>query len=203
MIYKGTALKNTSELSQREIAWLSNHANYGERRGLPFKPYAQTSLERHIGLYQKFLAASNDLLPTDSELVRSTLWHWDLHAPNIFVDSSRISGVIDWQDCWAGPLVLQTRRPPLVEFKGDLMLELPPECQSLEEGLEKERIRSSVEKSILLFSYESKVQRENPVLGRSSQLPQVETIRNAILFAANTWDGGIMPFRECLIRILR
>jgi aminoglycoside phosphotransferase (APT) family kinase protein len=50
------------------------------------------------------------LLP-EGDLSRPTLWHWDIHASNIFVDNNRVTSLIDWQDTWIGPLFLQARQP--------------------------------------------------------------------------------------------
>jgi hypothetical protein len=83
------------------------------------------------------------------------------------------------------------------------MFQLPPQYRSLPEGEEKSKIRSVVEKSLLLFSYESQIQHDNPVLGRNFQLSQGRTIRDTVLFASNTWNEGLVPFRECLIRLQR
>ena len=86
---------------------------------------AQKSPEEHIALYKKYLDISPYILPKDGTMARSTLWHWDLHAPNIFVKDDRITGLIDWQTAWAGPLFLQYRYPKLVRYSGDVMLRLP------------------------------------------------------------------------------
>jgi hypothetical protein len=99
--------------------------------------------------------------------------------------------------------MLEAQRPRIVDFQGELTLHLPPHYQSLEEGEEKQEIRSRVEKSILLFTYESKAHRENPALGSIFKLPHLKIIRETISFAANTWDRGIIPLRECLLRIRR
>jgi hypothetical protein len=139
----------------------------------------------------------------DPELTRSTLWHWDLHAPNIFVKGNKITYLIDWQYCWAGPLVLQMRRPQLVDFQGDVMLHLPPHYKSLEAGPEKQQIRDQVQKSILLFTYESQVQHRNSAVDRIFHLPQGSTIREAVHFASNTWDSSIVPFRQTLLQLYR
>jgi hypothetical protein len=167
----------------------------------PFQAAAQTSIDAHISLYRKLLNAADHLLPTEEDFVKSTLWHWDLHASNIFVTDNKVTSIIDWQDCWAGPLVLHSRRPRLLDYQGELMLHLPPHYKSLEEGEEKREIRSNVENSILLFTYESTVQRENPVLGRIFQLLHVPKIRETIRFATNTWELGLVPFRESLLHL--
>lgn len=59
-----------------------------------------------------------DYLLPKGDQIRSTLWHWDIHAPNMFVHKDCITSLIDWQDTWAGPLFLQARSPQLVDYNG-------------------------------------------------------------------------------------
>lgn len=56
---------------------------------------AQCSPEAHIDLYERFEKVIEDLIPDDTDLSRSTLWHWDLHRPNIFVQHGKITALID------------------------------------------------------------------------------------------------------------
>lgn len=81
------------------------------------------------------------------------------------------------------------------------MLHFPDHYKSLREGPEKEEIRSNVEKSILLFSYDSDLHELDPIFERLSRVPHASLIKEVALFAANTWDVGIIPFRESLIWI--
>lgn len=128
---------------------------------------------------------------------------WDTHASNLFVENGKISSIIDWQDSWAGPLFLQARQPQLVDYDGDILLRLPPHYDALEDQDEKSRIRSQVEKSILLWSYERNTKNINHLLHEVFHLPHGRTRRDVVDFSANTWDADIVPFRESLIRIQR
>lgn len=132
-----------------------------------------------------------------------TLWHRDIRAPNIFVHQDRVAGLIDWQDTWVGPLFFQARQPRLVNYSGELMMKLPESYDALEDESEKRRLRSQVEKSNLLWKYETESKEKNPILHDRSQIKQSLTRRDAVDFAVNTWDEDIIPFRECLIRIAR
>lgn len=102
-----------------------------------------------------FLRLIPYLLPPKEELSRSTLWHWDIHSANLFVEGNQITSLIDWQDTWVGPLFLQYRHPKLVDVNGEVLLKLPETYGSLEEGDEKAGIRRRVEKSLILHGYES------------------------------------------------
>lgn len=115
----------------------------------------------------------------------------------------RISSLIDWQDTWVGPLFLQARHPRLVDYNGELMLELPEHYETVKDGDEKERIRTQVEKSIILWAYENDTKSTNPILQDILHIYQGRTRRETVNFASNTWDKDIIPFRQCLIRIAR
>ena len=69
------------------------------------------SLQARLSLLDKFDAVSPYLPPSDPNLNKATLSHWDLRAPNLFVEDGRITSLIDWQDTWVGPLFMQERRP--------------------------------------------------------------------------------------------
>ncbi|KAI1118707.1 kinase-like domain-containing protein [Nemania sp. NC0429] len=190
-------------IARREMAWLPGRASE------PAKPLpgfsagvdSQSRPEAHLDLYKKFDSVSDYLSPNEESLVKSTLWHWDIHASNLFIKDGKLSSIIDWQDCWAGPLFLQARHPRLVAFNGDMMLRLPPFYDTLEDQDEKSRISSQVEKSTLIWSYERYTKSINPTLHEVLHLPHGRTRRELVHFAANTWETDIVPFRESLIRI--
>lgn len=83
------------------------------------------------------------------------------------------------------------------------MLKLPQHYDTLVDKEEKARIRTQVEKSLVLWVYESETKTSNPALHELFHLPQWRTRRHAVEFASNTWEGDIIPFRQCLIRIVR
>lgn len=82
------------------------------------------------------------------------------------------------------------------------MLKLP-EYYSTLEGEEKMGVRTQAEKSIVLWTYETETKNTNPIIQDVLQISQARTRRDTVDFSANTWDGDIIPFRQCLIRITR
>ncbi|KAI1305469.1 kinase-like domain-containing protein [Xylaria venustula] len=192
-------------IAQRERAWLSRQApvSTNSLSGFSAGVDSQSRPEAHLDLYDKFDRVADYLLPNDGPLVKSTVWHWDTHASNLFVEGGKISSIIDWQDSWAGPLFLQARQPQLVDYDGEIVPRLPPHYDTLEDEDEKCRIRSQVEKSILLWSYERSTKKVNHLLHEVFHLPHGRTRRDAVDFSTNTWDTDIVPFRESLIRIQR
>ncbi|KAF1961603.1 hypothetical protein CC80DRAFT_400961 [Byssothecium circinans] len=189
-------------IGQREIAWIGSHATPKSSGGLFATSEAQRTPDAHIALYKRFLDVAEYLLPKGGQ-VRPTLWHWDMHAPNVFVHKYHITSLIDWQDTWVGPLFLQARHPRLVDYNGELMIKLPESYDTLEDEKEKLRVRTQVEKSIILWAYENESKTTNPILHDILHLSQGRTRRETVDFSADTWDGDIIPFRQCLIRIAR
>ncbi|KAH3976280.1 hypothetical protein HBH52_118710 [Parastagonospora nodorum] len=189
-------------IGQREIAWIDSHAAQKPSGGLFAMSEAQRTPDAHIVLYKKFLDVAEYLLPKGDH-VRPTLWHWDIHAPNIFVSENHVTSLIDWQDTWVGPLFLQARHPRLVDYNGEVMTRLPESYDALEDEEEKLRVRTQVEKSIVLWTYEIETKKTNPILHDILHIVQGRAKRDTVDFSANTWDGDIIPFRQCLIRIAR
>ncbi|KAF1840944.1 uncharacterized protein K460DRAFT_347404 [Cucurbitaria berberidis CBS 394.84] len=186
----------------REIAWIGSHAAQKPSSSLLPTSEAQRTPESHVALYRKFLDVAEYLLPK-GEQSRPTLWHWDIHAPNIFVYEDHVTSLIDWQDTWVGPLFLQARHSRLVHYNGELMTKLPESYNALEDEDEKLRVRIQVEKSIVLWTYETETKKMNPILHDIPHIIQGRTRRDTVDFSANTWDEDIIPFRQCLIRIAR
>ena len=119
------------------------------------------------------------------------------------MEGNRITSLIDWQETWAGPLFLQFRHPKLVDYNEEVLLKLPENYEGLEEGDEKARIRKQVERSIVIYTYETETKKTNSLLSEILHIPYGRTKRETVEFAANTWDRDIIPFRQCLIRIER
>ncbi|KAG4434115.1 hypothetical protein IFR05_010395 [Cadophora sp. M221] len=166
-------------IGQREIAWIGSHAVQKPPGSLFAMSEAQRTPEAHVVLYRKFLDVAEYLLPKGDQ-IRPTLWHWDIHAPNIFVHEGHVTALIDWQDIWVGPFY-----------------------DALEDGDEKTRIRTQVEKSIVFWTYENETKNTNSILHEILSIGQARTRRDIVDFSANTWDGDIIPFRQYLIRIAR
>ncbi|GFF87560.1 conserved hypothetical protein [Aspergillus lentulus] len=106
-------------------------------------------------------------------------------------------------DNWAGAFFLQARRPKLVAYNGEIMLGLPGNYKDIADEDERARLRAQVEKSIVLWAYETNTKRTNPVLHEIFDLPQGRTRKETVAFSTNTWDDDIIPFRQWLIPVAR
>ncbi|CEL11211.1 hypothetical protein ASPCAL14314 [Aspergillus calidoustus] len=189
-------------VAHREIKWIEQFAVPKPDNDPLVPSKTQNSPGNQISLLQRYLQVAPYLLPSDSDVVASHIWHTDLHAGNIFIDinTCQISSVIDWQGIWAAPLILQARHPRLVQYDGELILKPPTSFKDLEAG-EKSRIRDNMSRSIILYLYEQTIAKEVPILHKVLHFSNGRTRCEPIIFAGDTWEDDIIPLRESLIRI--
>ena len=161
----------------------------------------QRNPSAHIALCEKFLKVATYLIP-QGHLSSSTLWQWDI-TQNIFVENNRISSIIDWRDCWIGPRFLQARHPQLVQYSGEMMLDLPKDFETLTNKEEEARIWSQVEKTLVLLTYETHSKDLSALLEGIERVPQKQNRRDIVDLAGGTWEGSLIPLRQCLIRVAR
>ncbi|RMY81047.1 hypothetical protein D0861_08431 [Hortaea werneckii] len=138
---------------------------------------------------------------TQPVLNRGTLFHWDLRAPNFFIEDGHITSLIDWQDAWIAPLFMQERRPQLLEDDGEMVLRLPDYFETMEDKAEKAKVQAQVEKSILSWYYHRVVRERFPALQDLFDLPLTRIRRETVLFASDIWEGETLPLRACLYQL--
>ncbi|KAJ5965160.1 uncharacterized protein N7479_005036, partial [Penicillium vulpinum] len=189
-------------IASREMAWIEQHATPKSPDDPPLASSAQNSPQAHSDLLGRYTKVAPFLMGFDKTLTRSTLWHTDLHTSNIFVDNGHITAIIDWQGTWAGPLLIQARPSPLVDYQGGTILKRPENFDELDTK-EQARIKQKILKSTLLQLYLMETEERNPVLAKAYNLDHGKTRRLPIELAGNTWDDDIVPFREALINIER
>ncbi len=187
---------------QRGCAWINQFALPRLPGGSNEAVATQNSREFHISMLQKFRSIIPYLLPADDEITSSSICHTELHSGNLFVDSNRITSVIDWQGMWAGPLVLKAREPRLIRYNGELRLKNPENFKDLNDD-EKARVKRQMARSIVIHLYRLCTARENPRLAKSLSLVHGELRRQTVAFAGDSWDEDILKLRQCLIRIER
>lgn len=122
---------------------------------------------------------------------------------NIFVEDNRISSVIDWRDCRIGPQFLQARHPQLVRYSGEMMTDLPEDFETLTDKEEEARIWSQVEKTLVLLTYETHSKHLSALLEQIERVPQMQNRRDTVDMSGSTWESGLIPLRQCLIRVAR
>ncbi|KAK2763871.1 Phosphotransferase enzyme [Arachnomyces sp. PD_36] len=189
-------------ISHREISWIQQYAVPKAEDDPLLASAAQNSPEAHIHLLRNFQKVVPYLLDIDEQLTPSVLWHGDLHSSNLFVDNDRISGVIDWQGVWAGPLLLQAHPSQMVDYQGSTLLKRPSNFDELTDE-RKAQVKRQIFKSTLFQLYLIETGERNPTLSRVYQLDHGKTRRMPVEFASNTWDDDIVSLREALINIER
>ncbi|RAH48297.1 phosphotransferase family protein [Aspergillus brunneoviolaceus CBS 621.78] len=203
-IYRGpwaSAVDYIQASALREIAWSQKHATPRSPNDPSFVSHSQNDPAEHVSLLQRYLSTTPHLIPQEEGILGSFLWHPGLCTPNIFVDDSgHITSIIDWQSASAGPLFLEGRHPHFLDYKGDLILELPEDFKQLDANTQS-AVQGTVINSILLGLYEKYTAERNPLLSRVFQYPNGKTLTDPIRFVGNTWAADIIPLRESLIRI--
>lgn len=187
-------------MGRREIAWIKNYAVPKPPSEAYLISKAQNCPEAHLNLLEKFLNVVPYLMDFNPELMRSTLWHTDLHSSNVFVNDGQITAIIDWQGSWAGPLFLQAQPPPLVEYQGNVLLKRPDNFDSLTPE-QKAEIKRKIFRSTLFQLYLVETEKSNHLLTRAFHIDHGKTKRLPIELAGNTWDDDIVSFRESLIHV--
>lgn len=182
------------------MEWIKNHAVPKPPSDAMFISLAQNSPQAHLQLLERYLKVAASLVGVDPALTRSTLWHTDLHSSNFFVDKSHITTVIDWQGSWAGPLFLQARPSPLVDYQGSILLKRSDDFDDLDPE-QQTRIKRQVFKSTLFQLYLMETEKRNPVLTKVFHIDHGKTRRLPVELAGNTWDDDIVSFREALINV--
>ncbi|KAJ5294669.1 hypothetical protein N7508_009490 [Penicillium antarcticum] len=168
-----------SELKERVYQKFSIGPTVAETFG---RRNARRCRSRGILLLEKYLKVAPAMMDIDPILTRPTLWHGDLHSSNLFVDDGHTTATIDWQ----GFILLQ--RP-------DNFDDLGPEQQA--------EIKQQIFKSTLYQLYLLETKERNPLLAKAFHLDHGKTRRLPVELAGNTWNNGIVSFRQALINVER
>lgn len=134
-----------------------------------YEPSADKKLAA-LELYDKLLP---HLLPNDSALNTSHLWHNDLHHENIFVDPSNpteITAILDWQSSYIAPLFDHSLVPSVLSSGygggvpvGDDLSEpkIPPDYNTLS-AHKKRVVMQDIEAQSLLVAWHRLLKVKNP-----------------------------------------
>ncbi|KAJ5346857.1 uncharacterized protein N7506_000110 [Penicillium brevicompactum] len=157
--------------------------------------YCPTRAKKAAALHS-YLQMVRYLLPTDTSIMASVLWHSDLHTENIFVNPERpteVSGIIDWQSTELLPLFEHARQPYFLDYDGPTVEGLVPPAfpenfaeLSLEKQLEAKQLYMSMSLSAL---YKNLTHRDNPVLYRAMGFRQTKCFEMMLLAQNLLVDG--------------
>ncbi|KAK5093858.1 hypothetical protein LTS08_008817 [Lithohypha guttulata] len=182
--------------------WNLSHGETKAVRGPHFG-----SREEHLHL----LTAAQDVIATLAPLLKNfaspVLWHPDLHMGNVFVseeDYTKVVGLIDWQFTTILPTLTQAQWPLLLTVPDDYetgpSVPKPPAGINETDPDEQKALREKYEESVLAKCYEIALNKANPNTGSVlSESP--EAVRQLFLLCPDTYKDGIVPLRDCLIKI--
>lgn len=184
----------------REIRWLEAFADdHPHGRQGPFETSPiQNDPGVHITLLKKLALALPYLCMPG--MMNGHLHHEDIYYGNLFVEGNKITSVIDWQASWVGPLQLQARNPPMLDVPKVQRVEIPDDFAeySLQD---RAGIKLEVEKTLLLRTYSYQMEKEIPSFHRAMKLDKSKLLTKGLLFANDTWEGGVLPLRGTLVKM--
>jgi len=154
-----------------------------------------------LAWYRKIIDA---LIPKDTALTNSYLWHDDLHQDNIFVDPNnpeKIMGIIDWQSCHISPLFNHNPDPAFLDWDG-----LEPETLDLApiptlSGLSPEERSAAVREYTVqnvFIGWRKFMQAKNPDLYRVVEFRKTAAY-GLIFLAHRMFEYGEAHFQSLLV----
>ncbi|CAE7104456.1 unnamed protein product [Rhizoctonia solani] len=184
-------------------AWLSNHARPYKIQVPPRSP-EDLNPGVHALLLDKLVLLSSKVRASP-HLCANVLWHRDLHARNLMVNTSSppLIELIDWQGVSVGPLFQQATFAIFVDYHGDSRIkllngaQLPEDFDSLP-WHEKIYLKHQHRLALRHLYYNSKI---GPNSLDAQQWSRDVHLRSAIDEASRTWDLGLGPFRRHLAGI--
>lgn len=109
-------------VGNREITCVKNLAHLPKSPLTLWGPGAYIpTRERKVAALENYLKLVKFVLPTDNSMLRSHLWHCDLHSENVYVNPDNpceVVGLIDWQSTDILPLFDQARQPYFLDYVG-------------------------------------------------------------------------------------
>jgi hypothetical protein len=192
----------SENVAKREMNWISKFAKPRD----PSDPLRQSTSQEspgcHIQLLEKYLKILPQVIPSDGDLYRPTIWHSDLHFGNVFVENNKIASLIDWQGCMSLPLFLTCKIPKFLRFSGPLLFDLPPAAGLTAEEKKEKLLRYQLTQ--LQSFYASKFKGLDSSIFRALSYPHAIVRQQLIDFAGSTWeDEGLFFFREMLHQACR
>lgn len=180
----------------------------GQQTNSQLPSFLHGSTEDHLSLLHMTKKALRTITDSSNILDKAqpVLWHTDLHMGNIFVSENEpgiVTGIIDWQNTAVNPAFLQARwpiflTPPENYEEGPIAPQLPADFEELENE-EKEMALYKKAKATWAKAYEVSSFLNNRQAWQGMQLtPELKEIFRR---CGETWDEGIIPFREVMIEI--
>ncbi|KAM0316936.1 hypothetical protein ACHAO8_002739 [Botrytis cinerea] len=195
-----TAHEFLKSQANNQIKWLSQKGLQKSSNRRSFFD-SQLSPSAHIDLYNRFLDIHRFIIPENSMMARSSLWHTNINSNHVFVKDGHITILIDWQFAWTGPLFLQFDSPAFTQYNRAMRLEEFSEASPLaHDGSRIRRISFDFFKKDL---YRLEIFKQVPLLEKMKDVPTADIRSEIIGHGFDTWNGNIVELRERLIKFER
>ncbi|OOF93562.1 hypothetical protein ASPCADRAFT_53394 [Aspergillus carbonarius ITEM 5010] len=205
----GKAQEYLSSVATREIAVIQNSGPGRSSSPSVLLRQTQQGCDEHVHLLKQFLRVLPHILPPP-ETLRPVLLHHDLHADNIFVDSSdptKISSIIDWQGVYAAPLFMQAKFPSIFDCDdpypwGAVQPKLPKDFDTLSQS-EKALAKDTLVRLRLKKFYELTSRKFNRSLIMAMDAMRNDDDPTTFIFhlVGQSSQDGPIPLKELLIQI--
>ncbi|KAL9619929.1 MAG: hypothetical protein Q9160_005486 [Pyrenula sp. 1 TL-2023] len=197
-----------SALAHREMACLRTlqPLSLDRCQGIFNGPFGyHPTRDTKVSVLKDYLQVVPYILPGEEAPNAGTMWHYDLHSANIFVDESdysKITNIIDWQAVPIFPTFAHVNHPTLIDYEGEKPTTVePPTLPSNVKELEpeeKERVKARFVEKSLWTSYEIQLQQACPALVYAFRHGQ--TLLGQILgLIGSTFDDGEPLVRSLLM----
>ncbi|PGH35444.1 hypothetical protein GX50_01782 [[Emmonsia] crescens] len=191
--------------AKRESAWLLKFAKPQPRRTFLLQTDEPIDPNEHRSLLSKYLRIAPHLAPKDPDLTTPILRHPDLSMPNIFLapNSTKILGIIDWQDAAILPLFIQAGYPAFCEHeltRSQTLAkpELPDDYESLSPiDKQKEWTKFRLEQANVYYTAVTGL--ENQRHFNALQYPYLGMIQYLISQTAFPWDADFINLMASLV----
>lgn len=191
----------------REAAWISQFAKPKPRRRFLLQTEHEIDPRDHASLLSKYLLAAPPLVPEKEEMSSPTLRHPDLSLPNIFLvpNSTKILGVIDWQDTAILPLFMQAGYPAFCEHdmsrpQSMTRPKLPERFDQLSTTDQaKAKIKFRLEEANLYYTAATGLNNEQHL--QALRLPGLGVRQYLVSQAGFPWDADFVNLKAALVSI--
>ncbi|MCJ1470445.1 hypothetical protein MMC07_009090 [Pseudocyphellaria aurata] len=167
-----------------------------------------TRPQEHISLLSQYNQLAPYLIPKEGKnLSFPTLRHCDLRLANIILHpgSTKIAGILDWQNASILPFFLQSGYPDLFQSSEEppLMMEfpkLPDEYAQMTLDQQKHAWDKMWSRTAILF-YTAATLVAFQLHTVALQLPYMKLRKSLISQAGRCWDGNLLGFQDSMMRV--
>ncbi|OGM48773.1 hypothetical protein ABOM_003006 [Aspergillus bombycis] len=193
--------------ARREMTCILRHAKPRSRRTFLLPTNYDIDPSQHTSLLSKFLEIAPFLVPPEPANNSPTLRHPDLSMTNILLEpgSSKIAGIIDWQDAVIFPLFMQAGYPAFCEhdFSKPQRLKIPQLPENFNEMCVEEQTQAKakmrMEEANLFYLAATGLQ--NNAHLKALQIPHIGMRQYLFRQTGYPWDADTINLSAALVGI--